>query len=181
MLGGTFEKNKIKEKIQTFDKKITEKNFWKDKLSAQKILKEKKFLENIFDDFNFTINELDNSEQLIELASKENDTVVIKDCEKKINLLFNQIKKTEVSCFLSGENDHLDTYLEIHAGAGGTESQDWAKMLRRMYSKWIEKKKCKFEIISEHRGDEPGIKSSILKIAGSYMYQHEYPFLEYLF
>lgn len=170
MLGGTFEKNKIKEKIQTFDKKITEENFWKDKLSAQKILKEKKFLENIFDDFNSTINELDNSEQLIELASKENDTVVIKDCEKKINLLFNQIKKTEVSCFLSGENDHLDTYLEIHAGAGGTESQDWAQILRRMYCKWIEKKKVKFEIISEHKGDEAGIKSSILKVSGPYMY-----------
>ena len=65
--------------------------------------------------------------------------------------------------FFIKENDHLDTYLEIHAGAGGTESQDWAQMLRRMYSKWIEKKKCKFEIISEHRGEEAGIKSSILK------------------
>ncbi len=84
--------------------------------------------------------------------------------------MLKQIKKTEVSCFLSEENDHLDTYLEIHAGAGGTESQDWAKMLRRMYSKWIEKKKCKFEIISEHRGDEAGIKSSTLKVTGHYMY-----------
>jgi len=145
-------------------------NFWKDKLSAQKILKEKKFLENIVEDFNSTVNEIENFEQLLELASRENDTAVIKDCEKKINLLFNQIKKTEVSCFLSGENDHLDTYLEIHAGAGGTESQDWARMLRRMYSKWTEKKKCKFELISEHRGEEAGIKSSILKITGSYMY-----------
>ena len=113
---------------------------------------------------------MENIEQLIELASKENDVVVIKDCEKKVTQLLNQIKKTEVSCFLSEENDHLDTYLEVHAGAGGTESQDWAEMLRRMYSKWVEKKKCKFEIISEHRGDEAGIKSSILKITGSYMY-----------
>jgi len=109
-------------------------------------------------------------QELIELAFKENDSVVIKDCEKKINLLLNQIKKTEVSCFLSGENDHLDTYLEIHAGAGGTESQDWANMLRRMYSKWIESKKYKFQIISEHKGEEAGIKSSILKITGSYVY-----------
>ena len=170
MLGGIFEKNKIKEKIQTFNKKIVQENFWKEKLSAQKILKEKKFLENIFDDFNSTVKELPNLEQLLELAAKENDIVVTKDCEKKINLLLNQIKKTEVSCFLSEENDHLDTYLEIHAGAGGTESQDWAQMLRRMYSKWIEKKKSKFEIISEHRGDEAGIKSSTLKITGPYMY-----------
>ena len=170
MLGGIFEKNKIKEKIQTFNKKIVQENFWKEKLSAQKILKEKKFLENIFDDFNSTVKELANLEQLLELAANENDIVVTKDCEKKINLLLNQIKKTEVSCFLSEENDHLDTYLEIHAGAGGTESQDWAQMLRRMYSKWIEKKKSKFEIINEHRGDEAGIKSSTLKITGPYMY-----------
>jgi len=106
----------------------------------------------------------------LELALAESDVEVIKDCEKKISLLFNQIKKTEVSCFLSGENDHLDSYLEIHAGAGGTESQDWADMLRRMYSKWVEKKNCKFEIISEHRGEEAGIKSSTLKITGPYMY-----------
>ena len=104
------------------------------------------------------------------MALKENEVAVIKDCQKKADLLFNKIKKIEVSCFLSKENDHLDTYLEIHAGAGGTESQDWAQMLRRMYSKWIEKRKCKFEIISEHRGDEAGIKSSTLKIIGPYMY-----------
>jgi len=170
MLGGIFEKNNIKDKIQTFDKKITESNFWKDKFSAKKILKEKKFFEDISNNFNSTVNELENLEELIKLASNENDAVVIKDCEKKINLLLNQIKKIEIECFLSGENDYLDTYLEIHAGAGGTESQDWAQMLRRMYSKWVEKKKCKFEIISEHRGDEAGIKSSILKITGPYMY-----------
>ena len=170
MLGGIFEKNDIKDKIQTFDKKITKSNFWKDKFSAKKILKEKKFFEDISNNFNSTVNELENLEELLKLASKENDTVVLKDCGEKLNLLHNQIKKTEVECFLSGENDHLGTYLEIHAGAGGTESQDWAHMLRRMYSKWIEKKKCKYEIISEHRGDEAGIKSSTLKVMGPYMY-----------
>ena len=170
MLGGIFEKNKINDKIKLSDKKISNENFWKDKLTAQKILKEKKFFENIIENFNYTLVELENLEQLLELAINENDQVVVKECEKKINLLFKKIKIAEVSCFLSEENDHLDTYLEIHAGAGGTESQDWAEMLRRMYSKWIEKKKCKFEIISEHRGDEAGIKSSILKITGPYMY-----------
>ena len=170
MLGGIFEKNKIEDKVKNFDKEIAQENFWKDKLSAQKTLKEKNFLDNILKEFNFTVNETHNLEQLIDLATKENDIIVIKDCAKKINSLFNQIKKTEVSCFLSEENDHLDTYLEIHAGAGGTESQDWAQMLRRMYSKWVEKKNCKLEIISEHRGDEAGIKSSTIKISGSYSY-----------
>jgi len=168
--GGIFEKNKIEEKVKNFEKEITKDNFWKNKLSAQKIVKEKKFLENIISSFDYSVNELENLEQLLDLALKENDNLVLKDCEKKSNLLFNNIKKIEVSCFLSGENDHLDTYLEIHAGAGGTESQDWAQMLRRMYSKWIEKRKCKFQIISEHRGEEAGIKSSTLKITGAYMY-----------
>ena len=116
------------------------------------------------------VNELDNLEQLLELALKENDSVVLKDCEIKFNLLLNQIKKTEVSCFLSDENDYLDAYVEIHAGAGGTESQDWAQMLRRMYSRWGESKKSKLDVISEHKGEEAGIKSCILKLAGSYMY-----------
>ena len=170
MLGGIFDKNKIEEKIQTFDDKISQEDFWKNKLSAQKILKEKKFFGDILNNFSISINELQNLEQLLELALRENEIEVIKDCEKKIFQLLNKIKKIEVSCFLSRENDHLDTYLEIHAGAGGTESQDWAQMLRRMYSKWAEKKKSKFAVISEHRGEEAGIKSSILKISGSYMY-----------
>ena len=170
ILGGIFEKNKISIKIQAFEKKISETNFWKNKVTAQKILKEKKFLEDICNQFNLTVNELDNVEQLLQLALKENDRLVVKDCEKKINLLISQIKNTEVKCFLSEENDHLDTYIEIHAGAGGTESQDWAEMLRRMYSRWTEKKKYKFELISEHRGEEAGIKSSIIKVTGSYVY-----------
>ena len=72
--------------------------------------------------------------------------------------------------FLSGENDDYNIYLEIHAGAGGTESQDWADMLRRMYMKWFDKKKFKYEIISEHKGEEAGIKSSIIKVDGDYLY-----------
>ena len=71
---------------------------------------------------------------------------------------------------MSGENDSLDIYLEIHAGAGGTESQDWAEMLRRMYLKWFDKRSFSCEIISEHKGEETGIKSSTLKVSGEYLY-----------
>ena len=79
------------------------------------------------------------------------------------------MKKNEVKCFLSKETDSFDCYLEIHAGAGGTESQDWAEMLRRMYMKWANSKNYKTILISEHRGDEAGIKSSIIKIEGEYV------------
>ena len=104
------------------------------------------------------------------MASLENNKEIVEECEKNMSLLFLDIKKTEAKCFLSNENDRLDCYLEIHAGAGGTESQDWASMLRRMYMKWADKKKNKIEIISEHKGDEAGIKSSTIKICGSYVY-----------
>jgi len=71
---------------------------------------------------------------------------------------------------LSGENDKLDIYIEIHAGAGGTESQDWADMLRRMYLKWFDKKRFGYELISEHKGEEAGIKSCTLKVTGENLY-----------
>ena len=88
--------------------------------------------------------------------------------EKFINL--KKFKKLEIQCFLSNENDTLDSYLEFHAGAGGTESQDWAQMLRRMYMKWASDRGHNVELISEHKGDEAGIKSSVIKISGEYIY-----------
>ena len=107
---------------------------------------------------------------LFNLAIQEKDDEIVEDCTKKIDEIFKKIKKSEVICFLSGENDDLNIYLEIHAGAGGTESQDWADMLRRMYLKWFDKKNFSYEIISEHRGEEAGIKSSTLKISGINLY-----------
>ena len=104
------------------------------------------------------------------LAYKEKDEETLNDCNKKIEQIFREIKKNETNCFLSGENDDYDIYLEIHAGAGGTESQDWADMLRRMYLKWFDKKDFKYEIISEHKGEEAGIKSSTVKVEGNYLY-----------
>ena len=95
---------------------------------------------------------------------------MLEDCLKKVENIFNKIKKNEINCFLSGEHDSLDIYLEIHAGAGGTESQDWAEMLRRMYLKWFDKKSFNYEFISEHKGEEAGIKSSTLKVSGEHLY-----------
>tara|TARA_B100000886_G_scaffold305763_1_gene237715 strand:+ start:5522 stop:6376 length:855 start_codon:yes stop_codon:yes gene_type:complete len=107
---------------------------------------------------------------LYSLAFQEKDEDTIQDCIKKIGQILKDIKKNETNCFLSSENDDYDVYLEIHAGAGGTESQDWADMLRRMYMKWFDKKKFKYEIISEHKGEEAGIKSSTVKVEGDYLY-----------
>ncbi len=108
--------------------------------------------------------------ELYNLALEENNQSVIKESEQNIIDLYKNIKKDEIKCFLSHEADSLDTYLEIHAGAGGTESQDWAEMLRRMYMKWASSKNYKFQLISEHKGDEAGVKSSTIKIEGTYVY-----------
>ena len=94
----------------------------------------------------------------------------MQDCILKIEELSEKVKKDEINCFLSNESDNLDIYLEIHAGAGGTESQDWADMLRRMYLKWFDKKIFTYEMVSEHKGEEAGIKSSTLKVNGKYLY-----------
>ena len=104
------------------------------------------------------------------MANEEKDQQIIKEALDKFKNLKNEYKKLEIKCFLSNENDTLDSYLEFHAGAGGTESQDWAEMLRRMYIKWATNKGFKVELISEHRGDEAGIKSSVIKIFGDYIY-----------
>ena len=120
--------------------------------------------------FNSSKKDLENLKDIYNLATTESDEEIISDCLNTIQEINKKIKKTEISCFLSGENDSLDVYLEIHAGAGGTESQDWAEMLRRMYLKWFDKKSFNCEIISEHKGDEAGIKSSTLKVTGEHLY-----------
>jgi len=133
-------------------------------------VKEKKHLDSVFDMFHASQKELENLKDIYDLAKEESNDEIMSDCVDKIEEINKNIKKTQINCFLSGENDTLDIYLEIHAGAGGTESQDWAEMLRRMYLKWFDKKSFKCEIISEHKGDEAGIKSSTLKITGEYLY-----------
>ena len=127
-------------------------------------------LEEISYSYENSLKEIKNIKDLFQLASAEKNEEVIVECINKIEEILKKIKKSEISCFLSGENDDLNIYLEIHAGAGGTESQDWAEMLRRMYMKWFDKKKFSYNIISEHQGEEAGIKSSTIKVDGEYAY-----------
>ncbi len=145
-------------------------SFWKDKKLVKSTVKQKKIFEDILNSFKNSLKEINNIKDLFNLASIEKNEEIIEDCINQIEEVHKSIKKSEISCFLSGENDDLNIYLEIHAGAGGTESQDWADMLRRMYMKWFEKKKFKYKIISEHKGEEAGIKSSTIKVDGNYLY-----------
>ena len=145
-------------------------NFWQNKSTAQKVVKEKKLHEDLISSHSSSVKELKELNDLYELAVDENNQSIINETLKNIENLKLKAKKNETKCFLSNETDSLDCYIEIHAGAGGTESQDWAEMLRRMYMKWTANKKFKSQLISEHKGDEAGIKSSTIKIEGDYIY-----------
>jgi len=150
--------------------KIEEVNFWQDKNNAQRTVKEKKLYEDLINSFNNSEQKLNDLNDLIEVALEEENLVVQKEILQNIKDLRNKVKKNEIKCFLSNEVDTLNCYIEIHAGAGGTESQDWADMLRRMYLKWSDKKNFKSSLISEHRGDEAGIKSTTIKLDGDYVF-----------
>ena len=145
-------------------------DFWKDKSGSTKILKEKKLFENLINSYETSLNKLNDLDDLNKLALEENNTNIQSEIFDNIKELRKLVKKNEIKCFLSNESDSFDSYIEIHAGAGGTESQDWADMLRRMYLKWSDKRKFKSTLISEHKGDEAGIKSSTIKIEGDYVF-----------
>ena len=149
---------------------MLESNFWQDKANSKKIVKEKKLYEDLINSFETSIQKLKDLDDLSELALEENNETIQNEILHNIKELRKDVKKNEVKCFLSNEADSLDCYIEIHAGAGGTESQDWADMLRRMYLKWSDNKKFKSNLISEHKGDEAGIKSSTIKIEGDYVF-----------
>ena len=149
---------------------MLEANFWQDKNNAQKIVKEKKLQEDLINSYNYSVKQCKEIYDLYNLALEENNTSIISESLKNLEELRLNTKKNETKCFLSNESDSLDCYIEIHAGAGGTESQDWAEMLRRMYMKWSTSQHFKCQLINEHKGDEAGIKSSTIKVEGEYVF-----------
>ena len=143
---------------------MLEANFWQDKTRSKKILKEKKLFEDLINTYKNSEKNLADFKELYRLAIDESNNDLIIELTDNLKQLKRDIKKTEIKCFLSNDMDSLSCYIEIHAGAGGTESQDWASMLRKMYLKWAESKKFKYDLISEHKGEEAGIKSSTIKV-----------------
>ena len=114
--------------------------------------------------------QLSDNTELIELGEAEGDAAIVKDAEDAIAGLRETASRLQIETLLSGEADHNDAYLEIHAGAGGTESQDWASMLLRMYTRWAERRKFKVETMEIHPGEEAGIKSATIQIKGHNAY-----------
>ena len=142
--------------------------FWDDPKNAQNVMKEIKLKENMINLVNKINQDYHDLKDLIELAESENDGDLIKELNKSLDNLIVKSSKYKIETMFSNQNDFSNCFLEIHAGAGGTEAQDWALMLQRMYFRWAEKKGFKVKIIEESPGEEAGIKSSTLMFIGDY-------------
>ncbi|MEM9471299.1 MAG: peptide chain release factor 2 [Pseudomonadota bacterium] len=145
-------------------------NLWNDPEEAQRVMRKRQDLESRIGTVRRLEQTISDSVELIELGEMENDQSVIDEAEAHIQQLRPEIAKLEIETLLSGEADSNDSFLEVHAGAGGTESQDWASMLMRMYTRWAEKQGYKVELIEMHDGEEAGIKSATLKVNGHNAY-----------
>ena len=160
----------MEKKIIHFNKLSEEKNFWENTKNAQKIFKEKSKIEKNLNDFKALENELVDLKELFQLFKNDSDLDVQEDIVSLIKKIKKKANNTKLNTLLSKEADSNNCFIEIHAGAGGTESQDWAEMLLRMYNRWIEEKKFKREIINFHSGDEAGIKSVTIRVTGENAY-----------
>ena len=145
-------------------------NFWNDPNAAQAVMRERNRLEGAINGIESIKQELTEQVEMIALAVAEDDSGVLAEAEAALLALREHSAKKELESLLSGEADANDSYLEIHAGAGGTESQDWAEMLLRMYTRWAEQHGCKVELMEESQGEEAGLKSATVRILGENAY-----------
>ena len=135
-------------------------------MAALKLMKERTYLDQRLSSFNQLELEYKDIIAIIEIAEQDNDEKLLIDAKNQLLNLNKNIKKKELESLLSEEADKNDCFIEINAGAGGTESQDWVQMLLRMYSRWADKKEYKIIIMDENPGEEAGIKSVCIKISG---------------
>ncbi|MGL4439153.1 MAG: peptide chain release factor 2 [Bosea sp. (in: a-proteobacteria)] len=145
-------------------------NLWNDAELAQKIMRERTSLEDQINGIAKLERDLDDAKTLIELGEMEEDQASITEGEEAMRAVHAEGARRQVETLLSGEADANDSYIEIHPGAGGTESQDWAEMMLRMYTRWAERRKFKVELMESQAGDTAGIKSATLLIKGHNAY-----------
>jgi len=143
---------------------------WNDAAEAQKLMRERQQLDDGISGVRALEQQLADNVELIELGEEEGDADVVREAEEALKGLKAEAARRQVEAMLSGEADGNDTYLEVHSGAGGTESQDWANMLLRMYTRWAERQRFKVELLEVHDGEEAGIKSATLLVKGHNAY-----------
>lgn len=160
----------VKHRLEEFNARVEDPDLWNDPENAQKLMRERQSLIDAVEGHDNMQTELNDNIELIELGEMEDDQDVIKDAEAAIEALVKTAAAKELEALLNGEADANDTFLEVHSGAGGTESCDWASMLARMYVRWAEKSGYSVEMQSETPGEEAGIKSVTYKISGHNAY-----------
>ena len=160
----------VKHRLEEFNARVEDPDLWNDPESAQKLMRERQSVIDAIEGHDNMQTVLNDSIELIELGEMEDDQDVIKDAEAAIEALVKTAAAKELEALLNGEADANDTFLEVHSGAGGTESCDWASMLARMYVRWAEKSGYSVEMQSETAGEEAGIKSVTYKISGHNAY-----------
>jgi peptide chain release factor 2 len=168
--GGIFDWDASQKRLAELNAAADDPNLWNDSAKAQVLLKERTRLERTLGGYSAVERELTDTAELIELAEAEGDEAMVADGLKTLAALQERTAKMELESLLSGEADGNDAYLEIHAGAGGTEAQDWAEMMQRMYTRWAERHGCKVEWLEESGGEEAGIKSATMQIKGENAY-----------
>ena len=144
--------------------------FWDDQSKANTVLKEKAGLERSLQDFEVLARKLDDLKAMAELASEEGGQSMKDELEQGVTAIQKEISSTEIAALLSGKQDALNAIVSIHPGAGGTEAQDWAEILMRMYLRWAEKHGYRTEILDYQEGEEAGVKSVTFLLSGEYTY-----------
>jgi peptide chain release factor 2 len=169
-LRGAFDPRKLKSQLDELNKIAEDPTLWDNKEKAQKILKEKSLIEEKLNKFNNLKNLLNDNLSYLELAEIENDSQLLNDVENNLNSLKKLSDNFEIECLFSAENDINNCFIDINAGAGGTDSCDFALMLLRMYERFANIRGFKCEIIDILDGEEAGLRSAILKISGRYAF-----------
>ncbi|WP_336986371.1 peptide chain release factor 2 [Altererythrobacter aquiaggeris] len=157
-------------RLDELNARVEDPTLWDDPKSAEAVMRERRRLEAAVGTVNEISAEMSDAVEFIEMGEAEGDDDIVNDGHDSLQKLADRADADKVQALLAGEADANDTYIEIHAGAGGTESQDWAEMLQRMYSRWAEQKGYKVEIVDYHAGEQAGIKSATLLVKGENAY-----------
>ena len=168
--GGIFDPEKSKKLLSELNSKVEDPDLWSNRENAQKLMRERTMLEGKLNNYASLKNNYEETIEILKLSQEENDQSLIIEAINNLEKLYKDLKNKQLETLLSGDMDNNDCFLEINAGAGGTESQDWAQMLLRMYTRWGENKKYQIKLIEEHKGEEAGIKSVSICISGNNAY-----------
>lgn len=152
--------------VSELEQKAAEPGFWDDLDNSQKVLSRTKQLKNQIEEYDALCMQYDDAMTLIEIAKEEGDDSVAEEVDSIITSFNEELERMKLTTLLTGEYDHLNAILTFHAGAGGTEAQDWAQMLYRMYTRWSERHGFKYQLLDYLDGDEAGLKSASILIEG---------------